>query len=320
MFNNACFFRVAEGFELPPLELLEPVLQKARFISCGPTQPESSGWVPPRPKSTLLSELVNGQLILKLATERRSVPASAIKDAVEQKVARYKQETGNERVPSKLKKEFKEEALLDLLPRAFTKKSTTMLWLDPKNRMLVVDAPSLAGADRIVSSILAALVEIGCASDPSDPMGRRTDIDLQMVQTQSSPSASMAHWLSIKEAPWRFTVDRECELKACDEQKSSVRYSHHTLEIDEVPQHIAAGKMPTKLAMTWNDRVSFVLTEGGQLRKIKLLDVVGVDAADSKDEGDDKFSTDTAIFTGELAALLPDLILALGGEVEESAA
>jgi recombination associated protein RdgC len=306
MFKSACFFRIADDFVLPDLPALERVLQKSRFVPCGPTQPESAGWVPPRGnKGKLLAELVGGQLVLKLCTEKRAVPSSAVTAAVDERVERYKAETGNERVPAKVKKEFKEEVLLDLLPRAFTKRSTMLLWLDAKNRMLVVDAGSLSAADRIVSTLLAALLEVP---------GAGPALDLELIHTQSSPAASMSHWLATREAPWRFTVDRDCELKAADEQKATVRYARHTLDIDEVAQHIAAGKVPTQLAMTWNDRVSLVLTEAGQIRKLKMLDVVLKEAGDTGKE-DDGFDANVAILTGELSQLIPDLLEALGGEM-----
>ena len=80
-------------------------------------------------------------------------------------------------------------------------------------------------------------------------------------------------------------------------------------------QHIAQGKLPTQLAMTWDERVSFVLTETAQVRKLKLLDVV-MDGMQKGGKDDDGFDTDAAILTGELSALIPDLLEALGGEVE----
>jgi recombination associated protein RdgC len=311
MFKSACFFRIADDFVLPDPAALERVLQKARFVPCGPTDRESTGWVPPRGnKGKVLAELVGGHLLLKLCTEKRAVPASAIKSAVEERVEKYKAETGNERVPARVKKEFKEEVLQDLLPRAFSKRVTTLLWLDPKARFLVVDSGSLAGADRVVSSLLAALLEVP---------GAGPALDLQLVNTQTSPAASMAHWLSTREAPWHFTIDRDCELKAADEQKSVVRYARHTLDIDEVAQHIAAGKVPTQLAMTWNDRVSFLLTEAGQIRRLKLLDVVLKEAEDGAGKNDDNFDGTVAILTGELSQLIPDLLEALGGEMEAGA-
>ena len=84
----------------------------------------------------------------------------------------------------------------------------------------------------------------------------------------------MSAWLSEKQAPPGFSIDRECELKQPDSEKAAVRYARHTLDIDEVGEHIKQGKLPTQLALTWNSRVSFVLTEGLALKKIKLLDVV----------------------------------------------
>jgi recombination associated protein RdgC len=94
-----------------------------------------------------------------------------------------------------------------------------------------------------------------------------------------------------------------------------VRYTRHALDTDEVTQHIAMGKMPTRLAMTWNDRVSFVLTEALQLKKVSLLEgALDASAALASDRKDDNFDADVAIATGELQKLLPDLIEALGGE------
>lgn len=309
MFKSASYYRIDPGFVLPSLDALEEALQSARFLPCGATQTDSAGWVPPRGrKSVALAEMVGGHLILKLCTERRALPASAVKAALEERIEKYRQETGNERVGAKLKKEFKEEIVFELLPRAFTKRSSTLLWLDPANRFLVVDSGSLSGADKIVTALVEALSKVGGAPFAVKP-----------VRTNSSAAASMSHWLSTREAPVGFTVDRDCELKTPDDQKSTVRYSRHTLEIDEVPQHIAAGKVPTQLALTWSDRVSFVLSESAQLRKLKLLDVV-MDGVQQGGKDDDGFDTDVAILTGELTGLLPDLLDALGGEMEDGPA
>ena len=310
MFKAASFFRIADDFTLPPLEALEEALQARHFVPCGATQPESSGWVPPRGnKSTVLAEKVGGQLIVRLCTERRPLPASAIKDAVEQRMEQYKKETGHERVGAKIKKEFKEEAIQSLLPRAFTKRSSTTLWIDPDNKFLVVDSGSLTGADKVVSQLIEVLSEIP---------GAAAGLMARPVQTTMSAATAMAHWLASRDAPVGFTIDRDCELKMPDDQKSTVRYSRHTLEIDEVAEHIAAGKVPTQLALTWNDRVSFVLTDAAQVRKLKLLDVV-LDGVQDKGKDDDGFDADAAILTGELAAMIPDLLEALGGELDPMA-
>ncbi len=306
MFKTASFFRIAPDFVIPPLDALEVALQATRFVPCGATQPESSGWVAPRGnKSVSLVESVGGQIMLKLCTERRPLPASAVKAAVEERIEKYKEETGQERVGAKIKKAFKEEVIIDLLPRAFTKRSSTLLWIDPVHHFLVVDTGSLSGADKIVTYLVEALNEVP---------GSHPGLGVKPVQTTLSAATAMAFWLSNKEAPHGFTVDRDCELKTPDDLKATVRYSRHTLEIDEVAEHIAAGKVPTQLALTWNDRVSFMLTETAQVKKLKLLDVV-LDGVQDGGKDDDGFDTDMAILTGELSGLLPDLLDALGGEL-----
>ena len=122
----------------------------------------------------------------------------------------------------------------------------------------------------------------------------------------------MAEWLASKEAPAGFSIDREFELKQPDSEKSVVRYARHTLDIDEVGEHIRQGKLPTQLALTWAGRVSFVLTESLALKKLKLLDVVLEGNAQGADGG---FDADVALTTGELSRLIPDLLEALGGEL-----
>jgi recombination associated protein RdgC len=136
------------------------------------------------------------------------------------------------------------------------------------------------------------------------------------VHTEMSPAVAMAHWLGTGEAPYQFSIDRECELKSPDEMKSVVRYARHPLDTDEVKQHILTGKVPTRVAMTWRDRVSLILTESMQLKKLAFLDVVfeGAMAAAGKVDKGEAFDADAAIATGELIQLIPDLLEALGGE------
>ena len=103
--------------------------------------------------------------------------------------------------------------------------------------------------------------------------------------------------------------------------KSVVRYARHPLDIDEVRQHIAAGKRPTRVALTWQGRVSFVLTEQGVLRKIEFVEgKLSGPAGPGRGQADDPFDANAAIATGELGRLLPDLIEALGGELSLAAA
>ncbi len=292
MFKNMIVYRIAVPWSAGLMEV-EAALQKALFLECSATQEKSSGFVPPRGDAHgLLAEGVGGHWVLRYMTEAKVLPAAVLARKVQEKAARIEQETG--RKPGKKEsRELKEEAKLDLLPQAFTKRAGTWVWIDPEARFLCIDASSQSCADEI-STVLTGLWP-GFA--------------LSLLDTQTSPQAAMAHWLREYEPPAGFSIDRECELKSCDESKAVVRYGHHPLDIDEVRAHIDAGKLPTKLALTWDDRVSFVLTEGLQLKGISFLDAV----FDGRSPNDQGFDADVAIATGELAKLLPDLMAALGG-------
>ena len=296
MFKSALIYRITH-WDVPAAATIEDRLDAARFAECTPTQLESSGWVEPRgEKHGLLIENVGGQLMLRLCVERKAVPGSVVKLALNQRLDKIEADTGR-RPKGKQAKEMKEEIVHALLPRAFPKRSDTLVWIDPKASLLWVNAASLKKADAIVTQLIELL---------------GGGIALTLLQTQVSPATAMSQWLSTQEAPAGFSIDRECELKQPDSEKSTVKYSRHTLDIVEVAEHIQQGKLPTQLAMTWEGRVSFVLNESMTLKRIKLLDVAMEGSTSGKDDG---FDADMAITTGELGKLFPDLLAALGGEL-----
>lgn len=289
MFKNAIIYRISAN--LPDLSALEEALQKETFQPCGATQEQSTGWVPPRGEAHgALVESVGGQWILRFQSESKILPASVVQKRVQEKCDAIERESG--RKPGKKEqRDLKEEARLDLLPQAFTKQSSVWVWIDPQAHLLVVDASAKAKADDVASSLVEHV----------------PGLFLALLHTQTSPQAAMAQWLLDQDAPEDFWICLECELKASDETKAVVRYGRHPLDIEEVRQHIQAGKLPTKLALTWNGCVSFILTESLALRKITTDVPPDCDAESG-------FDADVAIITSELSQLVPELIEALGGE------
>jgi recombination associated protein RdgC len=297
MFKHVTLYRIAPGFSLPPLDKLDEELQRLAFQPCGPTQALSGGWLPPRGhEHGAMVEQVGGQLILKLAIERKAVPSAAVKAEVEARCKAIEQERG--RKPGRKEKaEIKDEVVLTLLPRAFSKRAAFTIWMDPEARLLVVGVGSMRAAEPVLKNLVDVMAELGHV------------LPLAPISTATAPATAMAEWLTAKEAPAGFTIDRELELKKAGEDRSVVRYSRHSLDLDEIGEHIRQGKMPTHLSLTWNDKVSFVLTEGFAIRKI---DIRGIEEAP---KGEDGFDADVAITTGELQQLVPDLLAALGGEL-----
>lgn len=295
MFKNVILYKIAPQWA-PQATHIEALLQAGHFIECAASQEKSIGWIEPRGQAHgPLLEVVAKQWILKLMVETRALPASVVNRKAQERVAQIEATTG--RKPGKKEtRDIKDNLRLELLPMAFTKQSSVLIWINRQDQFLLIDAASQARADEVVTLLVQILPGLA----------------LTLVNTKLSPSAAMADWLVTQEAPAGFSVDRECELKAADESKAVVRYTRHRLDTDEVKQHIESGKVPTRLALTWSDRLSFVLTQELQLKKLAFLEVVFEGANAGKDDG---FDADVAIATGELCKMLPDMLQALGGEV-----
>jgi len=295
VFKNLIVYRIAAGWAATAA-VVEERLASAHFVACGSSQEKSLGWVEPRGLAHgALLESVGGQWLLKMMVETRALPASVVNRKTEERVAQIEASTG--RKPGRKEmRDLKDEVRQALLPMAFTKLASHLVWIDREAGWLVIDAASQARADEVVSGLVAVL----------------DGFAVTLLNTQQSPATAMAQWLTTQEPPADFSIDRECELKAADESRAVVRYARHALDTEEVRQHVAGGKLPTRLALTWADRVSLVLTESLQLKKLAFLEGVFESTGEQRADG---FDADAAIATGELRKLLPDLLEALGGEL-----
>lgn len=298
MFKTITIYRLPQGWN-PSLAEMEGALSKARFAPCGPTQEKAVGWVEPRGEEHgALVESVGGQRMLKLQIETKAVPGALVREKADAEAARIDSEQGR-RPGKKEMKQLREDALLALLPQAFPKKTSVWVWVSVADRLLVIDAASQSKVDEAITALVQAF----------------DGLALSLLQTRVTPQSAMTRWLgsdSGDESPEAFSVLRECELRSSDEEKAAVKFTRHNLEIEEVRRHIAQGKLPTRLALSWEDRVSFTLTESMQIKGIKFLEGVFDGRPDDAESG---FDTDVALATGEMTKLIPDLVEALGGEL-----
>jgi len=295
------WFRNLQLYRLPApwaftADQLAAALQAQAFTPPSSAALLRQGWEPPRGADTPLVHVVNGQYLLQLATEKKLLPGSVINQVAKAKATELEEQQG---FPpgKKAMKELKERVADELLPRAFSIRGATRVWIDRVNGWLVVDTPSPSKADDVIKLLLKAV----------DKM------PLESVRVHSSPTAMMTAWLETDEAPYNFTIDQDTELRATGESRATVRYVKHSLDPEDIRRHIAGGKQCRRLAMTWNSRISFVLTEGLAIKSIKPLDVIkeGESVTYSDDE---RFDNDMMLMTGELAKMLVDLVEALGGE------
>jgi recombination associated protein RdgC len=295
-FKNLQIYRLPAPWAYTP-EQLEKALEPQSFVPASSNELLRQGWDSPRGNGSLV-HTVNKQMLILLGTEKKLLPNSVINQVAKAKAAELEEAQGF--APGKkAMKELKERVADELLPRAFSIRSNVWTWIDPVNGWLVVDAASPNKADDVIKLLLKAV----------DRM------PLESLRVQRSPVAVMTAWLETDEAPVGFTVDQDTELRATGESKAAVRYVRHTLEPEEVRRHIAAGKQCTRLAMTWNDKISFVLTESMAIKGIKPLDVITEKDSSTRND-EERFDNDMMLMTGELAKMMADIVEALGGEAK----
>lgn len=295
MFTQATIFKLAEGYELPSTQQMIEKLEGAKFTPIGPTQDRSIGFIPPRAEYGAMVEVVNRQRIITLAIETKSVPSNVIEDKLAEACEQIEQQTG--RKPGKKERRaLREELVISLLPAAFPKRANVQVWINPAKRLVIVGSAAQTKVDIATMALVQTL-----------------GLGLQMLNTTTAPKSAMTEWLlaeSPDDWPDNLNVERECVLKSIGEEASTVRFTRHSLANDDVRKHVYEGKLPTALALSWDGRISFVLTENMQLKKLQFLDGVMTDT----DDYDDRFDADVALTTGTLDLLIDDLIYALGGE------
>lgn len=300
MFNNAIVFRLDVPWNTSSSDI-DSAVNHSRFVNCSSLESQRSGWVSPVDAGDHLVHSVGEHLLLKLCTEQRILPAKVVKEQV---AARAERVAGEQSYPvgRRQLREIKNQVIDELLPRAFTRKQYIFVWIDPKDGWLIVDTSARAKAEEVVGILLKDL-----GNAPIRP-----------VRTTLPPTSAMANWLASGEAPSGFSIDQECVLTDTTSGKASVRYVRHPLEgagiDDEIKAHLARGKVPVKLALTWQERLSFVLTEQFEIKKIQLLDISDVANTKSAENKQERFDSDFALLAGELQGLLKLLVEALGGE------
>lgn len=294
-FKNLQLYRLSTPFTLDAAEL-DDKLAPLAYEPGSTLDMQRQGWVPPREGGTLVHS-VGGQFLVSLRSEKKLLPASVVNQVAKARAQEIEEQQGF-KPGRKQMREIKEAVTDELLPRAFSIWRDTLVWIDPKANLLVIDAASSAKCDEVMQLLNKSV----------DRLGARP------LQTSESPVTAMTNWLASDEAPAGFTVDQDTELRSSAQSKATVRYVRHAVEADDVRRHIAAGKQCTRLALTWADRVSFVLTENLSVKRVTPLDVLKENTDNGASDEAERFDADFALMTGELGRMLDDLTQALGGE------
>ncbi|CNH81316.1 recombination-associated protein RdgC [Yersinia aldovae] len=299
-FKNLMVYRLSREVSLSADEM-EKQLSALSFTPCGSQDMAKTGWVSPMgSRSDALTHTVNGQIVICARKEEKILPSPVIKQELQAKIERLEGEQ-HRKLKKTEKDALKDEVLHSLLPRAFSRFNQTYLWIDTVNDLIMVDAASAKRAEDTL-----ALLRKSVGSLPVVPLTLENPIELTLTE-----------WVRSKELPAGFALMDEAELKAILEDGGVIRCKKQDLFSDEIAVHIEAGKLVTKLALDWQERVQLVLSDDGSLKRLKFADTLREQNDDiDREDFAQRFDADFILMTSELAALIKNLIEALGGEAQ----
>ena len=299
-FKNMMVYRLNRDIPLSADEM-EKQLDAFTFSPCGSQDMSKMGWVPPMGnRSDALTHENKGQIVICARKEEKILPSPVVKQALEAKIDKLESEQSR-KLKKTEKDSLKDEVLHSLLPRAFSRFSQTYLWIDTVNNLIMVDCASAKKAEDTL-----ALLRKSLGSLPVVPLTLESPIELTLTE-----------WVRSGDLPAGFALMDEAELKALLEDGGVIRCKKQDLVCDEIANHIEAGKLVTKLALDWQERIQFVLADDGSVKRLKFSDTLR-DQNDDIDREDfaQRFDADFILMTSELAALTSNLVEALGGEAQ----
>ena len=297
-FKNLALFRFTEPFTLSTKEL-EEKLEQIRFRPCGQHEEFSFGWTAPLGRSSeQLIHASNGFMMFCAQKEEKVLPAAVINEMFLERILEAEEQQGR-KLAKKERTSIREELIFELLPKAFSFTRRTFAYIDPKGGWLVVDAASANKAEDLVSLLRKCL-----GSLPVIP-----------PVTKEKPSATMSQWLIDQKIPDNITIEDECELRSPEEEGGIIRCKRQDLSQPEIKNHLDSGKQVVKLAVSWADRLAFIIDESLTVKRLRFLELIQDQAAEI--EADDEtvqFDADFSIMSLELEKFLPRLLELFGGE------
>lgn len=296
-FKSINLFRLSDDHGLN-IYSIKAALENKPFTPCGPGDMETRGFVPPAPHMPDQIFYFNQQAVLiHLQTEIKIIPSAVVKQEAAKRIASIEKEEGC-KVGRNETKDIQEACRDTLKLTAFTKVTTQRAIIDLQQGLVMIEASSTGKAEDVLSVLREAL----------------GGLNTKLVRIQRDVSNAMTDWLHVG-APLTFETGSDCELKFPEDGGAIARCLHQNLYDAEVKEHLLSGKLVTKLALEWQDKISFQLTENLEIKRVKFMDILQDNLKNMDvDTQDAMFESSATLFIGEIRLMIADLIDALGGE------
>lgn len=298
-FKHLHLYRLHDAPELDAATLEEALAEQAAR-PLGGQDPRRLGWTFPggRADTAHLHEL-QGQRLLSALRQERLLPASVVKEEVDERAAEVETREGR-KLRRQEKIAIKEQVVEELLPRAFVRSQKIDLWWDTRRRLIGINASSRTRAEELLDLLRETL----------------GSLKVTPLATQVMPMRAMTQWLTDPASrPADLVLGDQVELKAKGDD-GVLRARQVDLDSDEIQQLLESGRQASKLAVEVEGRLSFVLHDDLALKSLRFGDAL-IDEANASDDGDDallRLDTDFVLMAQALGENTERLIAWLGGE------
>lgn len=253
-FRNLTVFRFPTAIEFSEVDALLPTVV---LKPVGALEMSSRGFISPfgREEKHQLSHRLGDALWLTVGGEDKILPAAAVNDQLARKLEAIEENEGR-KPGGRERKRLKDDLLHELLPRALTQSRRTDVLLDLQHGFAAVDTSSRKTGENVMSDIRGML-----GSFPAMPLN-----------AEMAPRVILTAWIAGEPMPEGLSLGEECQLQDPAEGGAVVKCQYQELRCDEIDKHLDAGKQVTRLALVFEDNLSFVLGEDMIVRKLKFLD------------------------------------------------
>lgn len=241
-------------------------------MTCGPFEKEAWTWTSPYGRgSEILTRSMNQYFILRLEKQTRILP----KEVIMQEAFDRQKQAGED--TEKIQKTFIHQATDYLLPKSFLKKKHIQLIFDTKSNVVFIDNISKSICDSMFVWLKKNL----------------SQITFTPVEIEKQPSELMLGWLSGQTLDSQIALENDCELKD-QNSPATVAIKNQELQTEAI-QNLLTNNSVSKMALRWNDTISFVLQDDLKLSRLKFhgLD----DTSDAAENMVEKIDTEIALFS-----------------------
>lgn len=278
------------------LERLPDALRKLPFKKCPKASAMSRGFVPPLPSGEEIIYSANGGTLFCLRTDTKTVPASAVKERVNEK--RAKAESAGKEFSAVDADLAKEEAIAEFLPGIPPATRLTYGYIDSQLGMLFLGATDKA-ADDFTEALGNAL---------------KARVPLTLLGIEGDPSEKFTAWVKDSNLLGHaFTLGMNGSLKHPGTQGGCgiINAKHEDFESSEMLSLIEAGRQVCSIALE-HERFDFRLTASLGLRNIALSEAVKAEGFDEV-SGETTLANEFAAFVVAMRAVIGSLEPLLGG-------